>query len=106
MRTILLTVFLVWGTIFKINGQQKEATILIQPYLQDATPNSIKIAWETSTGEESIVEYGTSPKLGKKATGIAFDINFSSSRVHEVKLEDLKRFTDYYYRVRTGKAVS
>ena len=85
---------------------QTKPEILVQPYLQDAEPNSIVIMWETSSGEESIVEWGTTEKLGKKATGRAEDINFSESRVHTVKLEGLKRFTEYYYRVKTGKVKS
>ena len=85
---------------------QTEPQILVQPYLQDAEPNSIVIMWETSSGEESIVEWGTTEKLGKKAFGKAEDINFSDSRVHTVKLEGLKRFTEYYYRVKTGKTKS
>ena len=87
-------------------AQKKDVTLLVQPYLQDASPNSIKVLWETSSGEESVVEWGLTPKLGKKAKGKAFDINFSESRIHEVKIEGLKRFTEYYYRVKTGKATS
>src|SRR5690606_12119349 len=88
------------------NAQDRDGELLIQPYLQDAEPNSIKIMWETSKGEESIVEWGLTPKLGKKSKGIAYDINFGPSRIHEVKVEGLQRFTKYYYRVRTGKIVS
>ena len=85
---------------------QSEPQILVQPYLQNAEPNSITIMWETTNGEESVVEYGTTPKLGKKATGKAEDINFSESRVHTVTLIGLERFTEYFYRVKTGKAKS
>lgn len=80
--------------------------LLIKPYLQDATPSSIKIKWETSYGEESTVEYGTSPKLGKKATGTAYPITYEASRIHEVELTGLDRLTTYYYRVKTGKTFS
>ena len=91
---------------FAAQAQKQKATILVKPYLQDAEPHSIKIMWETSMGEESIVEWGTSRKLGKKTKGIAYDINFSSSRIHEVKIQGLKRFTNYYYKVKTGKIQS
>lgn len=89
-----------------LGKSQTTDKFLVQPYLQDAEPHSIKILWETSSGEESIVQYGLSPKLGKKEIGSAHDINFSESRVHEVKLKDLKRLTTYYYRVKTGKILS
>ncbi|SHI64059.1 Purple acid Phosphatase, N-terminal domain [Arenibacter nanhaiticus] len=87
-------------------AQQKDVSIQIQPYLQDATPTSIKILWQTTAGEESIVEWGLTPKLGKKSKGTAVDINYTETRLHEVKVEGLKRFTEYYYRVKTAKAVS
>ncbi len=80
--------------------------IEIKPYLQDATPESIKIMWQTNQGEESLVEWGTTPKLGKKTTGQSMDINFTQVRLHEVQLTGLKRYTTYYYRVKTGKAKS
>lgn len=86
--------------------KSQPTTITINPYLQDATPTSIKIMWETSSGEQSLVEWGTTPKLGKKTTGIAYDVNYTAARVHEVKIEGLTNSTSYYYRVRTGKASS
>ncbi|WP_282160981.1 fibronectin type III domain-containing protein [Ulvibacterium marinum] len=88
------------------SAQKKEVSFLVRPYLQDASPNSIKILWETSSGEESIVEWGLTPKLGQKDVGIAYDVNFSESRIHEVKIDGLKRFTEYYYRVITENATS
>ncbi|MDP2525395.1 fibronectin type III domain-containing protein [Maribacter dokdonensis] len=85
---------------------QETSVFVVKPYLQDANPTEITVMWETSLGEESVVEFGTSPKLGKKAVGGAEDINFGPSRIHEVKLTELKRFTTYYYRVKTDKLVS
>ena len=81
--------------------------IEIQPYLQDAAPTSIKIMWQSDFGEESIVHWGLSEdKLKNKTKGTAFDINFTDKRVHEVSLSGLIRFTTYYYKVQTGKAIS
>lgn len=84
----------------------QEAQLLIRPYLQDARPDGITIKWETASGEESMVEYGTNPQLGQEASGISYPINYTSSRVHEVQLSDLKRMTLYYYRVKTGAILS
>ncbi|WP_149304335.1 fibronectin type III domain-containing protein [Pareuzebyella sediminis] len=83
-------------------AQKSDSKFVVQPYLQNASPSAITIMWETSSGEESTVEWGKTQKLGKKSSGSAFDINFSESRVHEVTLEGLERFTVYYYRVKTG----
>ena len=71
---------------------QDKATFVVQPYLQNASPTEMTMMWETLVGEESTVEYGTSPKLGMKATGHANDINFSESRIHEVKITGFKTF--------------
>lgn len=86
-------------------GAQK-SEFLVKPFLQDASPHSIVIKWETSNGAESIVEYGKSPKLGKMTKGKAYGINYDDSRLHEVKLAGLDRLTMYYYRVKTGDLVS
>lgn len=80
-------------------------TITIQPYLQDASPSSIFILWETDSNEESIVEYGLTQALGNSVSGIAYPSN-GANRIHEVQLENLERFTRYYYRVTTGSASS
>lgn len=83
-----------------------QSTITIQPYLQDALPNSIYILWETNEDEESIVEWGLTEQFGNQTTGIAYPSNNGAEMIHEVHLENLARFTKYYYRVRTGTTVS
>ena len=79
--------------------------IKVNPYLQDASPNSIFILWETDFGEESIVEWGESEVLGNITLG-SFEISVGTSRIHTVKLDGLTRFTKYYYRVKTGLVIS
>ncbi|AWW29076.1 metallophosphoesterase [Echinicola strongylocentroti] len=80
--------------------------ISIQPYLQDVSPTSAVVMWQTDSGEMGTVEWGITPELGQSATGKSIDINFTEAKVHEVKVEGLQKFTTYYYRVRTGNAVS
>ena len=79
--------------------------ITIQPYLQDAGPHTISILWGTDGDEESIVEWGLTDSLGNKTIGITDSI-VGPARVHEVSLENLERFTKYYYRVKTGAVIS
>lgn len=81
-------------------------TITIKPYLQDVTPDSAKIMWETSSGEQSLVEWGVTSDLGKVTSGIFYPVDYSSKRIHEVKITGLKRFTIYYYRIKTGSVTS
>lgn len=101
MRKFLITLIVCSLHVANIYALQSETAFLVQPYLQNADPNSIIIKWETTKSEESMVEYGLSPKLDKKENGISVMPSFT-----EVKLDGLKRFTTYYYRVLTGKLVS
>ncbi len=80
-------------------------TIKVQPYLQDATPNSIYILWETDSISESTVEWGLTDTLGNTTSGTAQN-SFGEAMIHEVKLENLERFTKYFYRVKTGDVIS
>ena len=77
----------------------------VAPYVQDVTPESAWILWETSEGDESTVEWGTSASLGSTAAG-TFLASVGTHRVHEVRLTGLSPATRYHYRVRTGSAVS
>ncbi|PTB90700.1 metallophosphoesterase, partial [Marivirga lumbricoides] len=104
MKTILVFFTVFSGFLNAVIAQ--ENSFLVRPYLQDAEPNSIKIMWETAQDGESLVEWGTPPKLGKKNSGTSFKLTFGPSRLHEVQLNGLKRFTEYYYRVKTGKLTS
>jgi len=79
--------------------------IKVQPYLQDAEPNSIFILWETDQGEESTVEWGLTNALGNTSSG-SFVQTFGTSILHEVGLTGLNRFTPYFYRVKTGNTYS
>lgn len=83
----------------------KAQEITIQPYLQDASPNSMFILWETNTGSESFVEWGLTSSLGNTKNGTD-QTTLDGGRVHQVKLDGLKHFTKYFYRVKTGRAVS
>lgn len=96
--TVVLFLILVPG----LYGQQ----IIVQPFLQQATANSIWIVWETNQGTESLVEFGASAfALNQSETGAAIS-NVGSSVIHQVKLTGLQPQTRYYYRVKTGAASS
>jgi hypothetical protein len=82
-----------------------EVTIIVQPYLQVATPTSIRVMWETNKGEESRVEYGQTASLGSETVGESF-YGFSGTTHHDVLLEGLQPASRYYYRVTTGAGIS
>ena len=41
----------------------------VGPYLQNASPNTITVMWETSSIDESIVEWGNTSSFGNTALG-------------------------------------
>ena len=75
--------------------------LVVQPYLQNATPNSMCILWETDTLTESILEWGMYVFLSEQTIGSSFS-NYGSSRIHTVELAGLSPDTRYYYRVVYG----
>ncbi|OHU84313.1 MULTISPECIES: fibronectin type III domain-containing protein [Pseudoalteromonas] len=77
----------------------------VTPFLQTASPTSMWISWETSGGDESVVLWGTSTALSMQTAGTSKKGNLLS-RIHEVQLTELQPDTVYYYRVKTGDALS
>jgi hypothetical protein len=75
--------------------------IIAGPYLQDPSPSSMWVCWETSSNTESIVEYGTSPLLGSSAAGTNLTSS-ASTIIHQVLVTGLQPSTTYWYRARTG----
>jgi 3',5'-cyclic AMP phosphodiesterase CpdA len=72
-----------------------DGTILVQPYLQDVTPTSAWVLWETVDTDESRVVFGEQDSLGETACG-------PPAGIHEVQLTQLQPDTVYSYRVHTG----
>ncbi len=82
-------------------------TFHVAPYLQDGSPSSMRVMWETSGGSaaESHVEWGLTEALGNTAAGTAA-ASVGENLIHDVELSGLEAFTTYFYRVVTGAAVS
>ena len=76
-------------------------SLVVNPYLQDATPNSMKILWETDSDSQSMVEWGMYIFLTETTSGSSFS-NYGNSKIHTVELSDLSPNTRYYYRVVVG----
>ncbi|WNJ17868.1 fibronectin type III domain-containing protein [Pontibacter sp. G13] len=84
-----------------IDGGTGNAQFVVQPYLQHATPASIKVMWETAAAGTSIVQWGTTASLGNTATGTSATGN-GNSRIHTVQLTGLSANTRYFYKAQTG----
>jgi len=77
----------------------------VRAYVQDVTPEAAWILWETTAGEESRVDWGTSADtLNETAVGAA-QPSEGAHRLHEVELTGLSPGTRYYYRTTTGAAI-
>ncbi|MBN8616661.1 MAG: fibronectin type III domain-containing protein, partial [Deltaproteobacteria bacterium] len=102
MRAVQLSlVLLPW----LVSSAAHAQTLNVGPYVQDARPSSAWILWETTSGEESRVEWGADETLGAEVTGTAH-ASEGEARVHEVQLTGLTPATRYHYRVHTGTASS
>ena len=77
----------------------------INPYLQNASSNSITIMWEYSNWDVSFVEWGNTNTLGN-IDSTTFEITSSPSCLFTSKLTGLQSNTKYYYKVTTGGSVS
>jgi len=80
-------------------------TIKINPYLQNVSPTSITIMWETNTSAASSVDWDTTMALSHNT--IASSITSSgSNRIHTATITGLLANTKYYYRVNSGSTSS
>jgi hypothetical protein len=88
-KNIALLIFLLSNFLFSIE-------LIVKPYLQNATPTSIKIFWETDSSSETFLDWGTEISLSETTYGTSFT-NYGSSKIHSVELHDLDPGTRYYY---------
>lgn len=87
-----------------ITGVQQNQLIL-KPYLQAPTSNSIYVCWHDPNDSFTKVEYGTTALLGESALGNS-EMIFPPYRWHSVKLEKLLPNKEYFYRVVSGSGTS
>ena len=71
-RTLIVLLSLIYSVEFNV-----------YPYLQNATPSTMTILWETDTDSPSRVEWGQSPFLDQLTMGSSFT-NYGTSKVHTV----------------------
>lgn len=101
----LIRIFLIAALIGLLCSLCSAQTIYIQPYLQDALPNSIYILWETDDQNNGTVEWGLTEDLGNSVTATS-EVIEGAYRVNAGFVEGLERFTTYYYKVVSGEAES
>ena len=72
---------------------------IVKPYLQNATPTTITVMWETNEQCQSIVRYGE-PKFNQGRANLEFVVELEDSTlIHEAVLQNLKTESNYFYQV-------
>ena len=71
--------------------------LYIAPYLQNVTPNSITVMWETKDAVIGKVIFGQNEELNQSAT------ETTPVKIHEIHLTGLKTNTTYNYQAQYGK---
>ncbi|MCX6151234.1 MAG: metallophosphoesterase [Ignavibacteriales bacterium] len=79
--------------------------LVLHPYLQTPTPNSIYVCWHDTASAFTRVEYGTTEALGQTTTGTS-EIISDPYRWHTVKLTGLQPNTSYFYKAVSGTGES
>ena len=90
----LILIVLLSGLVYAVD-------LVVEPYLQNATPTSMTILWETDSDSPTRVEWGEVQFLDQLTLGSSFS-NYGNSKIHTVELTDLIPNTRYYYRVVVG----
>jgi hypothetical protein len=88
----LLPVCLVLSQTVSLVAAWSSVDLRVGPYLQNFTPNSITVMWETTQSVKGWVEYGHSIELGTRVDG-------AETATHEVEISGLEPATRYYYKV-------
>ena len=79
--------------------------LLLVPYLQESTKNSIYVCWHDTSANLTNVEFGDSPALGQTVSGTN-EIIGGNYRWHSVKLTGLQPNSLYYYKAVSGSGAS
>ncbi|MDP3148082.1 MAG: metallophosphoesterase [Ignavibacteria bacterium] len=79
--------------------------LILVPYLQEPTTNSMYVCWHDTLATVTNVEYGTTSTLGQVTSGTS-EIILDPYRWHSVKLTGLLPNTEYFYRAVSGSGTS
>jgi hypothetical protein len=79
--------------------------LILVPYLQMPSPNSIWVCWHDTIATSTNVEYGTTSALGQSTSGTS-EIVAGEYRWHSIKLTGLQPNTEYFYKAVSGSGSS
>lgn len=88
----------------RLTVQPNALKSMTEPSLQTVTPNSVTIAWKTSSNPSvHRVLWGTTPDEQPNIVNSKIDALSDSYYWHTATITDLQPNTTYYYKVRSGK---
>ncbi|MFA6980840.1 MAG: fibronectin type III domain-containing protein [Ignavibacteriaceae bacterium] len=79
--------------------------LILVPFLNEPTTNSVYVSWHDTISTITQVEYGTTPTLGQTTDGTS-EIIGVPYRWHSVKLSGLQPYTEYFYKAVSGSGSS
>ncbi len=83
---------------FYSHSLSQSGAMVMPPYLQAVTTNSIYVLVESSTTDTVTVEYGLTSSCASRARTESYDSTTSSTYVHNIRLSGLSPYTLYHYR--------
>ncbi len=76
-------------------------SIVVEPYLQNASPTSMTIMWETNAANPGYIDWGTTD-ASLSTTVISTSLNGEgANKIHTVEITGLSADTKYFYQART-----
>jgi len=76
-------------------------TIVVAPYLQNGSPTSMTIMWETDASNNGFVDWGTAAGMLSNTVTSTSISSEGSNRIHTAKITGLIDDSKYYYQART-----
>jgi predicted phosphodiesterase len=105
MRKALALSFLMFIAVLA-SALGQSSSLVMTPYLQAVTTNSIYVLVESTSADTLSVEYGTTTSYGSHSRTESIETTTENTFVHNVKLGGLSPNTVYHYRVRLADASS
>jgi len=102
-RALALCIFL---ALFPLAVLGQTGSMLMPPYLQAVSTNSVYVLVESSSADPVTVEFGTTAAYGKKAVTESLERTTDETVVHNIQLTGLSSNTVYHYRARQGNGLS
>jgi len=97
--SFLIQRFVIVIIVFVCHQFSFSQTIVVKPYLQNISENSLSIMWEADASGTGEVQFGSSPFTLDQTTSSIVQSGNGSSQIHTAELLNLLADKKYYYKV-------